>query len=219
MDEVAAAFVNQDFAYLLDTNIFIFLISCFLTVYLCDKAECIVMSTDNPLHHHKECYSCCSVFCFGHITKSKKNVLALTCMVDYYDNLLCNKCTGSEEEMSGHVGSYCFACDKNMCNQCFFEDAFLCYQVCGIMLCRKKSCLCQWDCDTCEFPYCLDCFKGHAARICDSCDAPLSVKTLSMCLTSVLSVDTDLWSMMTPLARKELWQICLRRTKKILRHV
>jgi hypothetical protein len=53
------------------------------------------------------------------------------------DNLLCGKCTVSEEERSGRVGSYCFACEKHMCNQCFFEDAFVGCQDCGIVLCRK----------------------------------------------------------------------------------
>jgi hypothetical protein len=147
-------------------------IPCFFTVYLCDKAECVGMPTYNPLHCHGECYSCCSVFCYEHIAKSKKSVLALTCMVEYCDNLLCGNCTVSEKKRSGRVGSYCFACEKHMCNQCFFEDAFVGCQDCDIVLCRENSRLCHWDCDTCEVPYCLNFFEGHAARICDSFKAP-----------------------------------------------
>jgi hypothetical protein len=118
------------------------------------------MPAYDPLHYHGECYSCCIVFCFEHISKSKKNVLALTCMVEYCDN------------RSGCVGSYCFACDKHMCNTCFFEEPFVGFQDCGIVLCRGNSRLCHWDCDTCDVSYFLECFKGHAARICESCDAP-----------------------------------------------
>jgi hypothetical protein len=40
------------------------------------------------------------------------------------------------------------------------------------VLCHENSRLCHWDCDTCDVPYCLDCFEGHAARICDSCKPP-----------------------------------------------
>jgi hypothetical protein len=79
-------------------------IPCFLTVYLCDKAECVGMPKDDQLHRHGECYSCFIVFCFEHIAKSKKNMLALACMVKYCDNILCGKCTVSEEERSGCVG-------------------------------------------------------------------------------------------------------------------
>jgi hypothetical protein len=39
------------------------------------------------------------------------------------------------------------------------------------VLCHENSHLCYCDCDTCNVPYCLDCFQGHAARICDSCKA------------------------------------------------
>jgi hypothetical protein len=121
INEVAASFVKQHFAYLLDTNkLKKMFIPCFSTVYVCDKAECVGMPTYNPLHCHGECYSCCSVFCYEHITKSKKSVLGLTCMVEYCDNLLCGKCTVSEEKRSGRVGSYCFACEKHMWNQFFF---------------------------------------------------------------------------------------------------
>jgi hypothetical protein len=59
-----------------------------------------------------------------------------------------------------------------MCNQCFFEDAFAGCQDCGIVLCRENYRLCHRDCDTCDVPYCVDCFEGHAARIFDSCKAP-----------------------------------------------
>jgi hypothetical protein len=107
-----------------------------------------------------------------HIAKSKKSVLELTCMVEYCDNLMCGKYTASEEDRSGRVGSYCFTCEKHKCNQCFFEDAFVGCQDRGIVLCRENSRLCHWDCDTCDVPYCLDFFEGHAARICDSCKPP-----------------------------------------------
>jgi hypothetical protein len=59
-----------------------------------------------------------------------------------------------------------------MCNQCFFEDSFVGCKECDIVLCCENSRLCHWDCDTCDVPYCLDFFKGHAAIICDCCDAP-----------------------------------------------
>jgi hypothetical protein len=58
MDEVAATFVKQHFAYLLDTNKIKKLCNpCFFTVFSCDKAECVGMPTENPLHCHGECYS------------------------------------------------------------------------------------------------------------------------------------------------------------------
>jgi hypothetical protein len=58
MDKVAAAFVKQHFAYLLDTNkLKKMFIPCFFTVYLCDKAECVGMPTYNLLHCHGDCYS------------------------------------------------------------------------------------------------------------------------------------------------------------------
>jgi hypothetical protein len=134
------------------------------------------MPTDNPEHCHGECYICCSVFCFEHIAKSKKSVLALTCMVEYCDNLLCGKCTVSEEERSGSVGSYCFSCEKHMCNKCFFEDSFVGCQDCGIVFCCENYRLSHWNCDTRDVPYCLDFFEGHAAIIFDSCKAPNKCK-------------------------------------------
>jgi hypothetical protein len=42
-----------------------------------------------------------------------------------------------------------------------------------VVLCYvAKIPFCHRECDTCDVPYCLDCFEGHAARICDSCKAP-----------------------------------------------
>jgi hypothetical protein len=176
-------------------------IPCFFTVYLCDKAECVGMPTDNPLHCHGECYSCCSLFCYEHIAKSKKSVLALTCMVEYCDNLLCGKCTVSEEKRSGRVGSYCLACEKHMCNQCFFEDAFVGCQDCGI----AKIIVCVTGIVIhAKFLTASIVLKGMLLEFVTVARPPPSVKTVLMCLTSVLGVETDHWSTTTPLDKKIL---------------
>jgi hypothetical protein len=130
------------------------------------------MPTYDPFHRHGECYNCKGLFCCEHIVDSKKNVFPLSCMLEYCGNQLCSKCQVNKEERCGHVGSYCFACEKHMCNHCHFPDTFVGCQDCGIVLCHENSRLCHGDCDTCEVPYCIDCFKGHAAIICESCDAP-----------------------------------------------
>jgi hypothetical protein len=195
MDEVAAAFVKQHFAYLF---------YCFFTVYLCEKSECVGMPTDNPLHCHRECYSCCSVFCFEHISKSKKSVLALTCMVEYCGNLLCSKCTVSDEERSGSIGYYCFACEKHMCNQCFFEYAFLVVKTMVLCCVAKNPFFVTGILTHAMFLTTLLVLKGMLLAFVTVTRPPPSIKTVSMCLTSVLSVETDLWGTMTSVVRKRL---------------
>jgi hypothetical protein len=59
--------------------------------------------------------------------------------------------------------------------------------------------------------------KGMPLEFVTVVRAPPSVETVSMCLMSVRSVETDLFSMMTPVARKILWQICIHQMKKLSR--
>jgi hypothetical protein len=59
--------------------------------------------------------------------------------------------------------------------------------------------------------------KGMLIEFVTVARTPPSVNPVSMCCTSVLSVENHLWSMTTPVARKRLWQICLCKMKKLTR--
>jgi hypothetical protein len=138
------------------------------------------MPTDNLSHCHGECYSCCSVFLYEHIAKLKKSVLSLTCMVEYCDNLMCEKCTVSEEEGSGRVESYCFACENHMRNQCFFEDACVGCQDCGIVLCAKILVFVTGIVTHAKFLTASIVLKGMLLEFVTVASPPPSVKTVLM---------------------------------------
>jgi hypothetical protein len=59
--------------------------------------------------------------------------------------------------------------------------------------------------------------KGMLLEFVTVARPPTSVNTVFMCFTSVLGVETDHWSMMAPVDKKRLQQICLRHMMKLSR--
>jgi hypothetical protein len=76
------------------------------TVLLCDRSACMGMPTGDVFHRYGECYHCTSYFCFEHLAESKDNLLAMSCMVEYYDNHICGTLQEDDEERCGRVGLF-----------------------------------------------------------------------------------------------------------------
>jgi hypothetical protein len=162
------------------------------------------MPTDNPLHCHGECYSFCSVFCYEHIAKSNKSVLALTCMVEYCDNLLCGKRTVSEEKRSGRVGSYCSPARKICAINVFLKMHLLVVKTATLCYVERIIVFVTEIVTHAKFLTSSIVLKGMLLESVTVARPPPSVKTVLMCLTNVLGAETDHWSTTTPVDKKIL---------------
>jgi hypothetical protein len=120
-------------------------------------------------------------------------VLALTCMAEYCDNLLCGKCTVSEEKGVDALGPIVSPA-RNICTINVFLKMHL-LVVKTVALCYAAE---IFVCVTGIF------LKGMLLEFVTVARPPPSVKTVLMCLTSVLGVETDHWSMPTPVNKKKL---------------